>query len=163
MIDCLKIKNKNNVFNFKNMNEDTEYNEIKEAFELLDNEKKGYINIPNTIQFMDLMDYDKENPLIYNLISSLGDGDIDYDTFKERYLQLIKEEDQRAGLQRIYDLFINNPDREDIDLDILKKTCYDMGETFKTADLQYILDIAGDRTTINFNKFVKFMNKKYVE
>ncbi|MCQ2819966.1 MAG: hypothetical protein MJ252_22090 [archaeon] len=143
------------------MNGFTKLSEIKEAFDLLDNDKKGYINIPNTIQFMKLMDYDKENPLMFDLISSLGDGDVDYDTFKDKFIELLKEEDEKLGLQRIYDLFINDPSREDIDLTVLQNTCRNMGESFKDSDLQYILDIAGDGTTLSFNKFVKFMEKKY--
>lgn len=141
--------------------EDEENSEIKEAFDLFDTDKKGIINIPETLESLKIMQMDETDPDLYDLISSFGNTDINYQQFKQKFEELLTDKEQDQGYQRLYDLFLENPYKDEIDLETLRKTCKKLKEDFKDIDLQYILDTAGDGNKISFSQFKKFMEKKY--
>ena len=62
------------------------------------------------------------------------------------------------GLRTIFDLFIDNPDKESITFDTFKKICRDIGETISEDEMKIVLQNAtenGDQ--ISFKDFCKYM------
>ena len=70
--------------------EDEENSEIKEVFDLFDTDKKGIINIPETLESLKIMQMDETDPDLYDLISSFGNTDINYQQFKTLYTSCVK-------------------------------------------------------------------------
>ncbi len=100
---------------------------LQNIFELLDYDKDGKINLNEVIGYIQDLGYDKEQPLIFNLMKELGDGLINYDNFEKKINNLINDPKDNNGLRRIYEIFVNNDKKKNINLNELKKICSELG------------------------------------
>ena len=133
-------------------------NSAKNAFDLLDYEKKGTINIENVLKNMEKLQYDKTHPELYDLIETLGSGKIDYEEFITNLKEIMVQTEEDTGLQRMYDILIFNPKAEAIDYDLLKKIGKETGNNLTDYEIRYILNKAGNGKIISLESFIDFMN-----
>jgi Ca2+-binding EF-hand superfamily protein len=134
--------------------------ELKEAFDLIDYNKEGTIDITEAIQTLKDNDFDKESPVIFGFLQTIGEGKYTYPQFEKKVNEILAEETADAGLKQTFDLFVNDPTGSAITLDALKRICKELGETFNNGDVEYIVNEVGDGNSINYEQFVKFMKKK---
>ena len=90
----------------------------KNAFHLLDYEKKGTIEINKVLSNMQKLGYDKSHPEIFDLVDTLGNGKITYEEFISNLKGIMSEKEEDTGLQRMYDILIFNPNAEAIDYNL---------------------------------------------
>ena len=137
--------------------------DLQEAFDLLDFNKTGVVDIKEALHSLKMLEYDEKYPEIYNFIESFGEGKFNFDQFAKKAQILLTDVHEDVGVRTMYDLFINNPDKEVITRADLEKICKDLGERFTDKDLDFLMQNVGDGKTINFGSFKTFMNKKTVE
>ena len=143
------------------MNLEIDSYELKNIFDLLDYDKDGKVNLNEAIELIKSIDYDKENPVIFNFIQELGEGLINYDDFEKKINQLIKDQNENNGLRRMYEIFINDNKNKNINLNELKKICNELGRNLSNIDLENLFKEAGNEKEITFETFVEFLNKKF--
>ena len=134
---------------------------LQNIFELLDYDKDGKINLNEVIGYIQDLGYDKEQPLIFNLMKELGDGLINYDNFEKKMNNLINDPKDNNGLRRIYEIFINDEKKKNINLNELKKICSELGRNLNKDDMEDLFKNAGNEKEITFDTFVEFMKNKF--
>ena len=134
---------------------------LQNIFELLDCDKDGKINLNEVIGYIQDLGYDKEQPLIFNLMKELGDGLINYDNFEKKMNNLINDPKDNNGLRRIYEIFINNDKKKNINFNELKKICSELGRNLNKEDMETLFKHAGNEKEITFETFVEFMKNKF--
>ena len=143
------------------MNLEIDSYELKNIFDLLDYDKDGKVNLNEAIELIKSIDYDKENPVIFNFIQELGEGFINYDDFEKKINQLIKDQNENNGLRRMYEIFINDNKNKNINLNEFQKICNELGRNLSNIDLENLFKEAGNEKEITFETFVDFLNKKF--
>ena len=134
---------------------------LQNIFELLDYDKDGKINLNEVIGYIQDLGYDKEQPLIFNLMKELGDGLINYDNFEKKMNDLINDPKDNNGLRRIYEIFVNNDKKKNINLNELKKICSELGRNLNKEDMETLFKNTGNEKEITFDTFVEFMKNKF--
>ena len=143
------------------MNLEIDSYELKNIFDLLDYDKDGKVNLNEAIELIKSIDYDKENPVIFNFIQELGEGLINYNDFEKKINQLIKDQNENNGLRRMYEIFINDNKNKNINLNEFQKICNELGRNLSNIDLENLFKEAGNEKEITFETFVEFLNKKF--
>ena len=133
---------------------------IKSAFELLDYQTEGYVDIPKVIENLSKMGYDKTHPELFDLFNSLGDEKMEYNDFMQTISSIMNQKEEDAGLQRMYDLLIYNSKIDEIDFDTLKKICEETGNNLSDKEIKFALNEIGNGKTISIEDFIKFMKEK---
>ena len=131
--------------------------QLKESFDLLDYNKEGELDIPQVLENLIKLGYDKTHPELFDLIESLGENKINYSDYVTIITEIMNQKEEDAGLQRMYDLLIYNPKLQTIDYETLKKISQETGNVLTDMEIEYALKIAGDGKTIPIEKFIKFM------
>ena len=129
----------------------------KKAFDLLDYKNEGSIDVEEVLNNMVKLEFDKTHPEIFDLVENLGNNKISYEEFKDTLNDIMRQKEEDAGLQRMYDLLIFNPKAEAIDRALLKKIAMETGNYLSDYEITYILNKAGDGTTISLESFIDFM------
>ena len=125
--------------------------DLQEAFDLLDFNKTGVVDIKEALHSLKMLEYDEKYPEIYNFVEEFGDGKFNFDQFEKKAKILLT-----VGMKTMYDLFINKPGQKVITKEELGKICKDLRERFTDKDLDFIMQNVGDGRTINFGSFKTF-------
>ena len=131
----------------------------KNAFNLLDYNKEGTIDVEEVLDNMVKLGYDKKHPEAFDLVESLGNNKIKYNEFEKSLNELMGQKEEDAGLQRMYDLLIFNPKSQAIDKELLKKIGEETGNPLTDYEVTYLLNKAGNGKTISLDSFIDFMKK----
>ena len=133
---------------------------IKSAFDLLDYSQGGKVNVPQIIDNLTKMGYDKTHPELFDLFNSLEEDEMEYNDFLDTITSIMNSTEDDAGLQRMYDLLIYNPKIEEIDFDTLKKISEETGNPLSDKEIKFALTEIGNGKTISIEDFIKFMKEK---
>jgi len=144
-----------------------EYEEIKQAFELFDTTNSGRINPSELKQAMQSLGFDSRNPTIYEMICDLDTpeahkrGGIDIEQFVDAINNKLGDKESRAGCQRIFQLFLSDPDATSITSNDLKKIAKELGENMSKEELDDMLKRASSNGhELTFEEFYQIMIKK---
>ena len=135
---------------------------LKNAFELLDYQQESQIDIPTVLKNLVALGYDKIHPELFDIFESfgeLGQDKINYSDYITTISEIMNQKEEDAGLQRMYDLLLFNPQLDDIDYETLKKISREMGNVLTDMEIKYALKEAGDGKTIPIESFIKFMKE----
>ena len=133
---------------------------IKSAFELLDYSQEGKVDVQKVIDNLIKMGYDKTHPELFDLFNSLEGEQIEYNDFLYSISDIMNQQEEDAGIQRMYDLLIYNPKIEEIDFDTLKKISEETGNPLNDKEIKFALTEIGNGKTISIEDFIKFMKEK---
>ena len=84
-----------------------------------------------------------------------------YDNFEKKMNNLINDPKDNNGLRRIYEIFINNDKKKNINFNVLKKICSELGRNLNKEDMETLFKHAGNEKEITFETFVEFMKNKF--
>ena len=135
---------------------------LKNAFELLDYQQENQIDIPTVLKNLVALGYDKIHPELFDLFEALGElgqDKINYIDYVTTISEIMNQKEEDAGLQRMYDLLIFNPNLEDINYEALKTISRELGNALTDMEINYALKEAGDGKTIPIESFIKFMKE----
>ena len=130
---------------------------LKNSFELLDYQKEGKIDIPTILDNMVKPGFDKIHPELYDLFESLGEEKISYSDYVTTIAEIMNLKEEDAGLQRMYDLLLYNPNIQAIDYQTLKKISEETGNQMTDSEIRFALNEVGDGNTISIEAFINFM------
>ena len=130
---------------------------LKNSFELLDYQKEGKIDIPTILDNMVKLGFDKIHPELYDLFESLGEEKISYSDYVTTIAEIMNQKEEDAGLQRMYDLLLYNPNIQVIDYQTLKKISEETGNQMTDSEIRFALNEVGDGETIPIEAFINFM------
>ena len=130
---------------------------LKNSFELLDYRNEGELDIPTILENMTKLGFDRVHPELYDLIESLGEGKINYSDYVTTIAEIMNQREEDAGLQRMYDLLLYNPNLLVIDYQTLKKISEDTGNPMTDSEIKFALKEAGDGNIIPIESFIQFM------
>ena len=133
---------------------------LKNAFDLLDYNQEGEVDIPTVLENLQKMGYEKTHPEILDVINSLGEDKINYSDFVMALSEIMNQKEEDAGLQRMYDLLIYNSNIQEIDYETLKKIGQETGHSLTDMEIQFALNEIGDGKTIPIEDFINFMKSK---
>ena len=141
------------------MAEEISNKDLKEAFDLLDFNKEGVVDIADAVQSLKTLEYDKNFPVLFKFMEEIGEGKLTYDEFEKKIGVLLSDVHDDNGLRRMFELFINDKSKNVIEA--LKRICSELGESFTEKDTEFIMKEVGDGNAITFEKFMEFMKKKF--
>ena len=101
--------------------------------------------------------YDRVHPELFDLFESLGEEKINYSDYVTTIAEIMNQKEEDAGLQRMYDLLLFNPQLQAIDFETLKKISQETGNSLTDMEIEFALKEAGDGKTIPIESFIKFM------
>ena len=129
----------------------------KNAFDLLDYNKEGIVNIEEVLGNMVKLGLDKTHPEVFDLVESLGNNKINYNDFEKNLNEIMRQKEEDTGLQRMYDLLLFDQKSQNIDRELLKKIGIETGNPLTEFEITYLLNKAGNGKTITLESFIDFM------
>ena len=141
-----------------------ELDDIRQAFELFDSEKKGAISVQELRSVLLQMDMGVNGAVdgVLESLQALPEGTLlSLDDFVELLTHRGGPHDDRDELRRIYDSF-DTTDKGYIDLSDLRSVAATLGEALSEDELQEMITRAsntGDHK-VTFDDFTAIMNKK---
>ena len=144
-----------------------EIEEIRQAFELFDSNGEGKLDPKELISSMKALNYDKENPTMYNLLADLETFNskknerITFDEYVTAINAKLRDSESKEGVRRIFDMFIDDPNSDTININSLRKVALELGENMSNDDLKDMLErTSTSGKEITFDEFYEIMTKK---
>ena len=126
-----------------------EVEEIKEAFDLFDNDGSGAISVNELTSAMSSLGFDVKHAVVYNMVSDLdadGSGEIEFGEFLDVMTAKISDKNTKEEIDRIFKLF--DKDRNGtLEADDLSRVCKELGEDMSEEDVREVIkraDLDGD-------------------
>ena len=133
--------------------------ELKQAFDLYDHDGSQKIRIKECIDGMKLVNFDKTNPILFDIIKDLEDTEwCTWPKFAFYVYNCITDRNTDEGLRTLFDLFIDDPEKETISLPTFRKICQEVGDNMSDEELKNILEITTQSgNDISFDDFCQYM------
>jgi len=133
--------------------------ELKQAFDLYDHDGSQRIRIKECLEGLKLVDFDKTNPILYDIIKDLENEEFcSWPKFAFHVYSFITDRNTDEGLRTLFDLFIDDPEKDTITLDTFRKICKDVGDNVSDEELKNILEITTQSgNDISFDDFCQYM------
>ena len=137
----------------------TDLSELKQAFDLYDHDGSQKIRIQECIEGMKSVNFDKTNPILFDIICDLeGNEWCSWPKFAFHVYNSITDRNTDEGLRTLFDLFIDDPNKETITFDTFKRICNEVGENMSDEEMKNILEITTQSgNEINFEDFCQYM------
>merc|ERR1711881_219793 len=144
-----------------------EVEEIKEAFDLFDNDGSGAISVNELTSAMKSLGFDVKHAVVYNMVSDLdsdGSGEIEFGEFLEVMCAKITDKNTLEEIDRVFKLF--DKDRNGtLEADDLSRVCKELGEEMSEEDVREVIqraDLDGDGV-VGLQDFYNVLTKKTFE
>ena len=138
--------------------------EIKEAFDLFDTEKRGFVSPRDLREAMAALGYELKNQTIYQMIANLEKdnvSEIDFQEFLNLMTARINEKESKEDIRKVFRLF-DEDNTGYITAQNLKRIAKDLGENMEEIEIREMIERAdtdGDGR-ITFEDFYSIMTKK---
>ena len=133
--------------------------ELKKAFDILDTEGKEKLNMKEVMRSMDELEFYKTNPTLYSILKDVSDKEkCSWPKFAYFANARMTERDTKEGLSRIFNLFIDNPDKGTITFETFRRICNEIDCGLSDLQLKEILEKATNNgNEITFKEFQEYM------
>ena len=143
--------------------EDTQV--VKLCFECFDPKNTGQIDPRELKETMEQLGFAKTNPGIYEIIASMDNKENQNGMTLETMLNTINtqlvDKESKDGIQRIFDLFADQENPDNITLNSLKKNAVELQADITPEELKDLLGRASNNgNDINFEEFYEIMTKR---
>ena len=144
--------------------------DLKETFDLFDEDKSGTIDPEEITKAMNNMDLQKRNPIVYSIISHLEKlpGPLNFEDFVDAIQDKLGDTKSREGLRKLFDFYIMDDETDVIKFQNLKKVAKELGETMNDDELAemmhhiHVLNRTEKKEEITFDDFYEIItNRKY--
>merc|ERR1712187_1089123 len=144
-----------------------EVDEIKEAFDLFDNDNSGAISVNELTSAMQSLGFDVKHAVVYNMVADLdsaGSGEIEFGEFLAVMTAKLSDKNTREEIDRVFNLF--DKDRNgSLEADDLSRVCKELGEDMPEEDIREVIgrmDLDGDGA-VGLDDFYNVLTKKTFE
>ena len=133
--------------------------ELKKAFDILDTDGKEVLNMNEIMETLDDMRFNQTDPTLYNILKDLADREkCSWPKFAYQVNKRMTDRQSREGLRTIFNLFIDNPDKNTITFETFKKICNEIECGLSEQQLNDIFKIAASNgDEITFKEFEEYM------
>lgn len=133
--------------------------ELKKAFDILDDDGKEVLNMNEIMETLDDMRFNQTDPTLYNILKDLADREkCSWPKFAYQVNKRMTDRQSREGLRTIFNLFIDNPDKNTITFETFKKICNEIECGLSEQQLNDIFKIAASNgDEITFKEFEEYM------
>ena len=133
--------------------------ELKKAFDILDTEGKGKLNMKEVMSNMDELEFYKTNPTLYSILKDVSDKEkCSWPKFAYFANARMTERDTKEGLSTIFNLFIDNPDKGTITFETFRRICNEIDCGLSDLQLKEILEKpTNNGDEITFKEFQEYM------
>ncbi len=134
--------------------------ELKRAFDILDTEGKGKLNMKYIMKNLDDIQLFKTDPTIYSIFNDMADRErCSWPKFATFVNARMTDRETKEGLGTIFNLLINDPDKGTIDFDTFKKLCNEIDCGLSEKQLNDILKASTNNgNEITFKEFEEYMS-----
>ena len=144
-----------------------EVEEIKEAFDLFDNDGSGAISVNELTSAMQSLGFDVKHAVVYNMVADLdadGSGEIEFGEFLDVMTAKLSDKNTKEEIDRVFKLF--DKDRNGtLEADDLSRVCKELGEDMTEEDIREVIgrmDVDGDGA-VGLDDFYAVITKKTFE
>merc|ERR1712227_541856 len=141
-----------------------EVEEIKEAFDLFDNDNSGAISVNELTSAMQSLGFDVKHAVVYNMVADLdsdGSGEIEFGEFLEVMTAKITDKNTKEEIERVLKLF-DKDGNGTLEADDLSRVCTELGENMSEEDVREVvqrMDLDGDGK-VGLDDFYNVLTKK---
>ena len=138
---------------------------VKSCFDCFDPKNTGKINPRELKETMEQLGFAKTNPGIYEIIESMDNRDYAHGMTFDQFVTVINtqlvDKETKPGIQRIFDLFADEENPDNITLNSLKKNAVLLNADISPEELKDLLGRASSNgNDINFDEFYEIMTKR---
>ena len=138
---------------------------VKKMFRLFQ-DRDGTIDPHDVITSMQTLRLNEKSPVIYELFEEFDTPEnsknrLDYEEFVDLLSQKLGDKDSQKSIERFYEAFLTNTNKDTIDFDVLKKVAQDVGDDITDEQIRKLLErCAQNGKDMTFEEFYDVMTKK---
>ena len=138
---------------------DGDLSELKKAFDIMDTEGKQKLNMKQVMNTLDNMQFFKTDPTLYSIFKDLSDRDTcSWPKFANIVNARMTDRETKEGLSTIFNLFIDDPDKNTMTLETFKKICSEIDCGISEHQLVDILKASTiNGSELTFKEFGEYM------
>lgn len=133
--------------------------ELKQAFDILDVNGKQKLNMKEIMKALDDMQFFKTNPTLYSILKDLSDKEkCSWPKFASFVNARMTDRETKEGLNTIFNLFIDDPNKGTISFETFKKICSEIDCGLSEKELYEIVKAStANGEEITFKEFQEYM------
>lgn len=133
--------------------------ELKKAFDILDPNGTGKLDMVGIKKAMDDMRFYQTDPDLYSIFNDLADNDkCSWPKFAQYANKKLTDRKTTEGLETIFSLLIDNPDKDTINFETFKKICNELDSGLSEQQIRDILEASTHNgKEITFDEFEEYM------
>ena len=133
--------------------------ELKKAFDILDAKGTGKLDMVEIKKTMDNMRFYQTDPDLYSILKDLSENDkCSWPKFANYANQKLTDRKTQEGLETIFSLLIDDPDKDTISFETFKKICYELDSGLSEEQIKDILQASTKNgKEITFEEFEEYM------
>lgn len=133
--------------------------ELKKAFDILDTSGNQILDMDEVMEAMEEMKFDQTDPALFEIFDELADKKTcSWPKFAYFANKRMTTRSKPKGLDTIRELFIDNPNKSEIDSKTLKKLCDEIGYNLTEQEIRDILRVCAENheeiTPEEFNNYM---------
>ena len=138
---------------------------VKKMFRLFQ-DRDGTIDPHDVITSMQTLRLNEKSPVIYELFEEFDTPEnsknrLDYEEFVDLLSQKLSDKDSQKSIERFYEAFLTNTNKDTIDFDVLKKVAQDVGDDITDEQIRKLLERCAQKgKDMTFEEFYDVMTKK---
>ena len=142
-----------------------ELGSVKKMFRLFQ-DRDGTIDPHEVIISMQTLRLNEKSPIIYELFEEFDTPEnsrnrLDYEQFVEMLSEKLRDKDSQKSIERFYEAFLSNSNKDVIDFDIIKKVAQDVGDDITDEQIRSLLERCSQNGKhMTFEEFYDVMTKK---
>ena len=133
--------------------------ELKKAFDILDPNGTGKLDMVEIKKTLDNMRFYQTDPDLYSILKELSDTEkCSWPKFAEHANRRLTDRKTREGLEVIFSLLIDDPDKETITFETFRKICNELNSGLSEEQMKDILEASTKNgKEITFEEFEEYM------
>ena len=138
---------------------------VKKMFRLFQ-DHNGTIDPHEVITSMQTLRLNEKSPIIYDLFAEFDTPEnsknrLDYEEFVDILSQKLSDKDSQKSIERVYEAFLGESNKDTIDFDVIKKVAQDVGDDITDEQIRAMLEKkAKNGKDMTFEEFYEVMTKK---
>ena len=138
---------------------------VKKMFRLFQ-DRDGTIDPHDVITSMQTLGLNEKSPVIYELFEEFDTPEnsknrLDYEEFVDLLSQKLSDKESQKSIERFYEAFLSNSNKDTIDFDVIKKVAQDVGDDITDEQIRKLLErCAQNGKDMTFEEFYDVMTKK---
>ena len=138
---------------------------VKKMFRLFQ-DREGTIDPHEVIISMQTLRLNEKSPIIYELFEEFDTPEnsknrLDYEQFVDLLSEKLSDKDSQKAIERFYEAFLSNTDKDTIDFEVIKKVAKDVGDDITDEQIRALLERCSQNgKDMTFEEFYEVMTKK---